>query len=510
MNQSSRSRVIVLGPNPIDKKEFERRRLTIDEYNLEDLSDDLLNQARGIVLSEFPGKRRIAAEYLSGPFHRACEYGLITRMISSDETDRNYFVKHSEEVRKKWQCKGPCLAVPWTGIEAEIYEVAEIMARHDSGPQIGDVQIKTLDAKLELSTDVRLLLKRAFSDCDEILVDQLQGGRSAKETYRVFATLSGPLYGPQPLPFFVKVGTPAAMEREMANYQQRAEPFVPFHLRPTLNFQRCVKSVNWGMLVCNFVGCAVPLRVAWHKAQGTGTIFSLFEFTLRGLRAGTGRGELESGNLVAFLSERIRAREIAENQHGAVRIRRAEELGLSRSPEAVEQLLQREAAKILSRRGTYHGDLHCGNIMVRHRDAIVIDFGSLDLGPITADPAFLEVSLIFDVDDEDDPSAFEPWKELVDALFGEPLQPPVHDAEHMRFAWLREAVRELRHVVSCCGAERNEALIVLAGCLLRYARLSRFESLKPELIKLSEDRRAYALVVAERIASMLGATDEES
>jgi hypothetical protein len=315
------------------------------------------------------------------------------------------------------------------------------------------------------------------------------------------------------MPFFVKIGTPASIETEEEHYRQRAEPFIPFHLRPSLDTGRCVTAFASAALVCNFVESAVPLRTAWRNAQGAGTIFSLFEVTLRGLRGHTARADKQPGVLKAFLKERVRAHQIRTELHGLARIARAKELGLTREPEALEQMLVARAEKIESRRGAYHGDLHCGNVMVRNRDAIVIDFGSMhDFGPITADPAFLEVSLVFGTDDKDDPHAFWDWKDFVDELFikKSALRPPVHDAEHFRFAWLRKAVREVRHIASCCEIEPDEALIVLAGCLLRYGRLSIVELPNPGFVELSEDRRAYALVVAERICSMLGGADAKN
>jgi hypothetical protein len=69
----------------------------------------------------------------------------------------------------------------------------------------------------------------------------------------------------------------------------------------------------------------------------------------------------------------------------------------------------------------------------------------------------------------------------------------------MKFAWLRQAIREIRHVTACCGITEMEALIVLAGCLLRFVRLSPFDLPSEKLVELSETRRCYALVIAETI-----------
>lgn len=506
MNESKRSKVLVLGTVPVDAVPFVERGLTLEAVQLEDLNDPLLNDSCGVILAEFPGRYRLVGGFFSGHFRRACELGLRTTVFSLTPTDSFQIVKCRDTACADINPKHLVPGVVWADIGEKLPTIAEKFARHDAGPQLGGVKIELLDPALKVDNATVVLLKRAFSDCDKIVVELLPGGKTAKETFRVFASTIGPEHGPQPMPFFVKIGTAAMIEDEKENYRRRAEPFIPFHLRPALNVTRCVTTMSSAALVCNFVESAVPLRIAWRNGQGAGTIFSLFEVTLRGLRGHAARAPKEPGVLATFLDKKIRAREIRTEPQGAARIARAKQLGMRREPEELNTMLMKRAESIEARWGTYHGDLHHGNVMVRNRDAIVIDFGSMkDFGPITADSAVLEVSMVFGADDRDDPKAFTGWKEFVDELFvnKSPLRPPVHDAEHFRFAWLRKAVRELRHVGSCCDIEPDEALIVLAGCLLRYGRLSALEFPKRNLVKLSEDRRAYALVVAEHICSTL-------
>jgi len=510
MSESSRSKVLVLGQLPVDPVPFVERGLTLEIVQLEGLCDRLFNDARGLILAEFPGKYRLASEFFAGPFRRSCELGLVTTIYSQVPADSHQIIRLRNMAYLAIDPKQPAPAFAWAEVGEKLPSIAEKFARHQAGPQLGEVKIEPLDPLFKLEPATEALLKRAFWDCDKIVVEQLPGGKTAKETLRIFASVAGPEHGPQPMPFFVKISTPGSIEAEKDHYRRRAEPFIPFYLRPSLNAGRCVTAFSSAALVCNFVESAVPLRTAWRSMQGAGTIFSLFEVTLRGLRGHTARAPKQPGVLKAFLKERVRAEQIRAEPLGLARIASAKELGLTQEPEALERILVARAETIQSRRGTYHGDLHFGNVMVRNRDAIVIDFGSMhDFGPITADPAFLEVSLVFGTDDKDDPSGFAGWKDFVDELFIKtlPLSPPIHDAEHFRFAWLRKAVRELRHIGSCCDIERDEALIVLAGCLLRYCRLSILEFASPELVKLSEDRRAYALVVAADICSKLNGAD---
>jgi len=507
MNESNRSKVLVLGAVPLDRAPFVERGLTLEVIQLEDLSDRLFNDSCGVILAEPPGKYRMVGGFFPGHFLRACELGLRTTVFSQTAADAAQIAQCCELAYAGIDPTHRVPGVVWVDVAEKLPPIAEKLARHEAGPQLGDVKLEVLDPELKLSGGTEVLLKRAFSDCDKIVVEQLPGGKTAKETFRVFASVVGPEHGPQPMPFFVKVGSAAMIEAEKENYRRRAEPFIPFHLRPALNVTRCVTTLSSAALVCNFVESAIPLRVAWRSGQGAGTIFSLFEVTLRGLRSHTARSPKQSGVLTAFLRERVRTAEILGDPNGAARIARAKELGLSQEPKALEAILLKAAEGIEARRGTYHGDLHHGNVMVRNRDAIVIDFGSMqDFGPITADSAILEVSLVFGTDERDDPSAFSDWCDFVRDLFvnKSPLRPPIHDAEHFRLAWLRKAVREVRHVGACCDIEPAEALIVLAGCLLRFVRLSPLEFKgRPDLEKLSEDRRAYALVVAEQICSTL-------
>jgi hypothetical protein len=115
----------------------------------------------------------------------------------------------------------------------------------------------------------------------------------------------------------------------------------------------------------------------------------------------------------------------------------------------------------------------------------------------------LEVSLVFGTDNDDDPGLFETWRDFVDRLFLDPLRPPLLKGDYPQFAWLLQAVRELRHVVTCCGVETTEALIILAGCLLRFGRFPPLKLDNENLDILAEKKRAYALVVADRICARL-------
>jgi hypothetical protein len=141
--------------------------------------------------------------------------------------------------------------------------------------------------------------------------------------------------------------------------------------------------------------------------------------------------------------------------------------------------------------------------MVRGGDAILIDFASTSHGPLTADPAALEVSLMFGTESFETKKLFREWRTFIDEIYGlevTTLHPPaLFETKPGRFSWLRRSLRELRHVLLACEGSGAEAKVVLAAYLMRYARLD-IETLANAKAKtLAFDRHCYALVVAEQI-----------
>jgi hypothetical protein len=512
MKHSARSRVLVLGEHPINKEPFEQRRLTPTSIKLDQLDDNALtNSARGVLLSPFPGKFALISEYFEQRLHRACELGLMTAVYVPEKKVQVSEIRNAiyarfklfEDIVEPEERKRRFDSLFWVYLGETDWNIAETFARYDPGPPLGAPVIDQSSVVGSLDRETETLLKRAFHDCDRITVRRLAGGRTAKETLCVFANRPDAEFGPQPMPFFVKFGDAEKINNEMRNYREFAEPFIPFHLRPSLDESRSVKTLNAAALVCNFVEGAVSLRHALRAGQGDGVIFSFFEVTLRGLRSHTLNGPKKSGVIEAFFDPkegRVKAHEI-EKKHPS-RIEQLRDYGITRKPDKVEDVLRKCGASINTCEGLYHGDPHAGNIMVRNRDAIVIDFGSMGLsGPLSADPAILEVSLIFGTDDDDDPKSFNVWRKFVTYIFEDPLSPPLPRGDYPQFTWLHKAVRELRHVVTCCGVEDPEALIILAGCLLRFGRFPPLKLASKRLNALAERRRAYALVVADQICT---------
>lgn len=520
MSVSPRTKVLIIGDRPVDKEPFARRRLTIDQIKIEELNDlELVNESCCVLLSSPSGKLGLITSYFEDHFLNMCAMGLVSAFFVSDRRDHVQVGAIRDEAyrihdvgsgmedrdeRKNW-----IESLPWVFLGEEEWKIAEVVARHDPGPRLGIAEIVPDGLSEALEPSVERMLRRAFHDASRITIKPLAGGRTAKEAFCVHANLGpqkGPNYGPQPMPFFVKVGEPWKIEDEKRQYRDTAEPFIPFHLRPSLIESRCVRTLKSAVLACNFVESAAPLRSALQSGQGNGLLFSLFEVTLRGLRMHTLNSSPKPGVLESFLNRRVKVAEIATNHPGRIKFLQSQ--GEHRKPEEIFQTLNKHASNVETREGHYHGDLHYGNIMARNGDAIVIDFGSMGpFGPVSADPAILEVSLVFGTDKHESLHDLDAWRELVDDLYKEPLHPPQPKGYHPTLAWLHRAIRELRHVIACCRITDEESLIILAGCMLRYARHKPLPLQNKELDEIAEARRAYALMTAYRLCDRLATQD---
>jgi hypothetical protein len=491
MGPRARNKILVLGPAAFDATEFARRGLELKPVSATEALTHF-NSARAVIVSDAPGKFSLIKDLLSDLFLRAEDHELAPVVLTHSLAD----LAQVSALRDK-DHPGSKAKIFQTN---ELWKAAEWIARHDVGPPAGDVKIEP--SSLPLSTDEALLLRRAFSDCDEIFVESLPGGRASMSVYRVHARLQQSDVGRYPLPFFVKIDGPEEINSESQRYHRYAELYIPSHLRPKLDKERCICTRSCAALVGSFVDDAVPLRRWLLLGQGSGILHALFEKSLKGFRLqpfATGQKPFE-GVLAGFVKNRIKAENILTQIVEHAR----REFGVSRSPEEMEAVCCAEAEKLACLMGPCHGDLHSGNVMVRGGDAMLIDFSSAGDGPMTADPAALEVSLMFGTDEDDDANSFAAWREFTDQIYDgnvQSLHPPaLSESKPGRFSWLRRSIRELRHILLGCNVGESEAKIVLAAYLMRYARLGADALKKGDTVAF--ERHAYALAVAERI--MLG------
>jgi hypothetical protein len=359
--------------------------------------------------------------------------------------------------------------------------------------------------KLVISPTDELLLRRAFSDARKIRLEPLTGGKTA-DVFRVHAQFARTSLSVQPLPFFAKLGDRSKIELELRNYREYAYHYVPFHLRPNIDDERSVLGSKRACLVGNFVEFAKPLWIAVEDGEFSAPLNALFDMTLRGWWAQAfshPRGPVTGKAVAGTLGKDIFDHKRARPNH----LQRATTLGLTRSPiEIYESLCDRRDTETYYE-APFHGDLHPENIFVRNADAILIDLGSARMGPIGGDPACLEVALAMDVrlsDLKTDPAE---WTKDVDRLFAAAgfLQSPLPvDAET---AWKHRvnAVRKVRTLAQAAQTCETGYQSAIAMYLLRRSMYDagRFvdysEDERKKLTEIDAHRRAYALVLADRL-----------
>lgn len=492
MEGRERSTVLVVGNAEFDEAPFAGRQLALIRVTAETASAQF-NDARAILVAEPVTKLGSVKRCYESVFPEAKNYELWCGTLA-------YTVEHHAQVdaiRKTVSQASDSRIVPI----AELEKTAEEISRLRVGPPAGDPVFEP--AAIALSPEQRLLLRRAFGDCREVFLEPMPGGKASLFVFRAHASLKEWRVGPRPLPFFLKIAGAEEIEKEKGKYREYAEHYIPFNLRPNLDRRRCIRTQTYASLVGNFVDDALPLRVCLRSGY-SGVVFALFETSLKGFRLQPfAAGDKPHEDFLAgFVRERIWLQEL-ENK-GEV-LNRAKSLGLASTVASLERAVCKAASGVSCFVAPYHGDLHAGNVMVRGGDAILIDFSSAEMGPLTADPAALEVSLMFGTDELDVPNSFGDWRGFIDEMYGTTIlalrHPGLFSSKPNRYAWLRRSLRELRHVLLACEGNPVEAMVVLATNLMRYSRLDVEELPNDELRELARRRHAYALVIAERLVN---------
>jgi len=523
MIQKGRTLVLAVGNEKFDSQPFEERNLSVD-FVTKDEALLRFTTARGLIVAERDGDIAKIKGHFESLLPTAEQHGLalvIFASLTDKLTDKTNVIRIKTEAMIE---KG-------VGHTVEIYsrpetkEAAEYIARAYVGPL--QRSLPKIDPIKLKDPEMEILLRRAFFDCNRIRLEHLPGGKASDGVFTVHAWCDEANAGPRPLPFFIKFGEPDGIEAERQTYQTHAELYIPFNLRPNLDRHRCVRGSKYSALVGNFVEDATPLRKTLRQGVGDGVLFALFETSLKAFRVQAFAicSSKRTTGLNDFVKDRVRGKarphkiarswceimnDADEVKEGTKILTLAASYGLKSKPEALEKLLCDTAKEIPHWWGPTHGDLHAGNVMVRRGDSILIDFGSVADGPLTADPATLEVSLVFGTDAEDDAKHFDEWKAFVDNAYAciPCIRPPTPASEPTTFVWLRQAVRELRHILFGCDCHDNEAAIVIAAFLMRFARLPIETFDDPtladrKLYDLAVSRRAYGLFVAEKLVNSI-------
>ena len=466
-----RTNVLWVG-QPADAAEFTNRGLSVELCD-PDSAAPRLSFASALIVNTCESDRGRLAGTLRQLAIPAIDHGLILHVIAdSDATQR-----HVRHVLKSQSLTDHVIA----STQQHFYRIAESIARHECGPSVNGGL--TLEGE-SLSASSELLLRRAFCDCDRVVVSKLTGGTS--DVLSVHAVFSDSRSGPRPLPFFAKLGERSSIETELQNYKHYVDHFVPFYLRPNLDYDRCISGFESSVLVGNFVEHSESLLDVARRNMAQPAIHSLFDNALRGWRL---QGRPTTNNLLDVMPWDVIPDKIPDHV-----VARANEYGVARSPQELDSLL-RELMPVSYLSAPYHGDLHSDNVRVRGNDAILIDFQRIQVGPLLADHACLEISFAFNERPGDTNNG---WTAIIDKLFSDdafvhPPDPPLEPAPR---EWLWNVIRQIR-TIALAHQLSNEYRNIFAISLLRFARLPA----RATDTSVAEERKAYAYFVANRLIS---------
>jgi phosphotransferase family enzyme len=477
-----RNKVLWFGtaPQPEVITEFLNRELALEFVTQGNVDSHTLAQCRGVVYRFSPLTLTATRELFIGTWASATCHGLRLYLLSDNDTIQYHISEIVSVVKTELHRR--TAPVP-------AHEIPEMMARYDPGPGYNNqVQIQFEGEHHILNPEEEVLLRRAFHDCKHVFLRPLTGGLSAR-VFCAYATFQDSIAGPRPLPFFVKIDERTKIIREKTNYELYARHFIPFNLRPNLDYRRCIMASELGVLVGNFVDRSESLWDVVRRGQAQTAIHSLFEDTLRGWR------------YQAFVPpETIIQKAVADGLHEFFNYRRvdpsheafaARYFGVSDTPiQLWEKLLGLQNQRF--REAPMHGDLHGNNVRVRGNDAIVIDLASITKGPLVADLAALETSLAFDVlPGNDDQDADDKWKDIVEKLYAPRAfaNVPPPETEATELAWLWNCVRQIRTMVGPIQVCETEYQTAVAIYLLR-------RTMYPASNKSDTFRRGYAYVLA--------------
>jgi len=337
----------------------------------------------------------------------------------------------------------------------------------------------------------RLLLRRAFAGCAEVHLAPMEGGRSGANVYRAQARIDG-FSGGWTQPYFVKTGKRKAIVKEFVNYEEKVDPYVPFHLGPNLLRDRCCLDAMRGVIVGDYVEESESLKQCASGGRAAQAIACLFDRTLRGWYRNS---EPDNRLLMDIVY-------LPKDYPEAV-IKTAREIGAKFDSKAFTEHFARCTDKPwLS--GPVHGDLHATNVRVRATEAIVIDFGAHRDDLVLRDIARLEVSLLVDgfegapYENMMDRAKYKgkDWLESVEKLYHvNPTanDPRPHEDPKSPSYWFHTCVRQIR--LHARQFERGRAQYAAALALELLIKSSRDD----EVLPFESYRRAAAFYLAEQL-----------
>ena len=224
-----------------------------------------------------------------------------------------------------------------------------------------------------------LLLQRAFWNCSELRLVFLPGGLSGAAVCKAYACLEAGQLGEYPHLYFVKIGPRKKIIEEYDKYGQYGGyilEYVPFHLAPRLRRERCNLGSKQGILVGDFVEGTESLIACARGGRCGHAIANLFDRTLAGWRK---QYDLDLG---WTLANQLAAKWQIEGSDASIALPESradlvKSLGGSTEIPPLKAIFEKHGVTT-PLCAPAHGDLHATNVLVRHGDAIIIDFDKLE------------------------------------------------------------------------------------------------------------------------------------
>ena len=322
-----------------------------------------------------------------------------------------------------------------------------------------------------------MLLKRAFWNCSKVQLILLDGGMSGAPVLKVYASLDAGLVpegpaGAYPHLYFAKIGPRKKIIGEYDQYCGHIFEYVPFYLGPRLRRDRCNLGSTQGILVGDFVDGAESLLACARGGRCGHAIANLFDKTLGGWR------KQQRIDKTFLLSSYLEKKWCVEGQSQLIalppeRVPLVQELNADIRIEPLKAIFNKLGnTKTLV--APAHGDMHATNVLVRHGDAILIDFEKLEPHyPLTYDPASLEGGFLVEGFIEDLKKKRFTSKKLVGLIS------PLYELRALEMGqstfcrpgdpteWFFNAVNQIRALSWSAESVPNQYALTLALCLIR-------------------------------------------
>lgn len=310
------------------------------------------------------------------------------------------------------------------------------------------------------------LIKRAFEDFKSITVGPLEKGMSSAEgPWRISAKSEL-----RCVDFVVKIDTLTRSRKEIDAVRDMCVEQMAFPHYPPVMRDRCLASATRRAFVTCFVDRAVLFENYITVNSSKLAITSIFDGPLRLWRQNPRVQQIPFGE---YAETEIFGKKIGDTDlistYESAKLFDSSVLSPTQILSKLKSKGNIAISKVMS-----HGDLHLRNIFVRHHspDIVLIDFSSCSELPAAMDPATLDISLGFDIPDNDPQKPYFDRETCIQIyappLFGRPIQ----IGKESPRAEAIEAVRS--HAITLC--KELEYQITIAASLLWRATKFKSES----------------------------------